>query len=460
MRIAAYYRQSQDRTGEEYGVDRQRGDVERYRIGRDWDGTVVEFIDNDVSATKNKPRPAFEEMMARVDADEFDVIIARHMDRLLRKLSEFVMVRDRCRASDTILVTAADGVDTSTEGGRIVAGILAVVAEGEMMRKSERQISAVVQAVKQGRWLGGHRPFGYEPDGVTVRPNEAVIIRQGYMDVLAGETLTGITRHWNARSTTTRGKAWTRQSVRQVLTNPRNAGLRRHRPHADRGVKDPSLGVIGEAAWPGVVDVPTWNAAVRVLANPDRQWVRPETGLLSGIALCGVCRGHVGRGSTTRSGAPTYRCREKGCVSRQADPVDEAITEAVLDRLTQPDAAMLWSAERPDATALMAEASDLREELAAIDQDRADGLLDRTRWRTMNQRVSSRLSAIDEEISRFGDNSPLSIVASEDVRGTWASLTAARQRAIISALMTPVLHSPGAGARTFRSETVDPGWIK
>ena len=156
MKAAIYLRQSQDRNGDGFGIDRQREDTQRLTDSRGWTVTA-EFVDNDVSALSRKPRPALVEMMRRVDAGEFDVIVARHMDRLLRRLSEFESVLERCNATRTRIVTAADGVDTSTDGGRLVARILSSVAQGEVERKGARQRSAAVQAANQGRWVGGRR---------------------------------------------------------------------------------------------------------------------------------------------------------------------------------------------------------------------------------------------------------------------------------------------------------------
>jgi len=55
-------------------------------------------------------------MMRRVDAGEFDVIAKRHLDRLLRRLADLVDVLGRCQAAKAAIVTAADSVDTSTDG--------------------------------------------------------------------------------------------------------------------------------------------------------------------------------------------------------------------------------------------------------------------------------------------------------------------------------------------------------
>lgn len=461
MRAAVYLRQSLDRSGDGLGIDRQREEVRRLIEARGWI-LAAEFVDNDVSALSRKPRPQFSAMMARVDVGEFDVIVARHMDRLLRRLSELESTLERCQRAGVAIVTASDGVDTSTDGGRLVARILSSVAQGEVERKGSRQRSAAIQAAKQGRWVGGRRPFGYEKDGVTVREAEAAMIRQAYVDVLAGESLSEIARRWNASGVTPAqsDKCWYRGTVKDVLTNPRHAGLRRYRTPEERTKirQNPELGIVGKAEWAAIIDETTWRAAVRVLTDPSRHTGRTGAkGLLTGVGLCGVCGLTVHRGGAAY-GRPMYRCISGRHVSRQAEPVDEYVAGVAVERLKQPDAASLWAAELPDADELMAEADKLRRERDGIDQDRADGLIDRVRWRTMNERISRRVGEIETKLAAAGSSSPLSIVASGQIDETWKVLTVAQRRNIIAALMTPVLHLPGRGTRTFRPETVEIRW--
>ncbi len=401
-------------------------------------------------------------MMRRVDAGEFDVIVSRHMDRLLRRLSEFASVLERCKTANAAIVTAADGVDTSTDGGRIVAGILAVVAEGEVERKSARQRSAAIQAAEQGRWVGGRRAFGFEPDGVTVRESEAVYIKQGYADVLAGESTSEIARRWNSSGCVTgQGRPFGRGSVKDVLTNPRYAGLRRYRAQEERASirQNPELGITGKAEWPAIVDESTWRAAVVILCDPSRRSApRSSKGLLTGLAVCGVCGLTVNRGGAVRPGTTTYRCRSGAHVARMSQPVDDYVTAVTLTRLTQPDAAELWKAEMPDAGPLMVEADTLRQRRDSIALDYADGAMTSAQFRAANARVLERLGAIEAQLAAAGSSSPLAIVAADDVEATWSTLSTAQRRGIIAALMTPVLHLPGRGTRTFRPETVEIRW--
>jgi hypothetical protein len=134
--------------------------------------------------------------------------------------------------------------------------------------------------------------------------------------------------------------------------------------------------------------------------------------------------------------------------------VDQYVTEVVLALLTRPDAAELWTAELPDASDLMAEADTLRKRRDAIAEDYADGAMTREQFRTANTRILERLGEVEGKIASAGKTSPLAIVAADDVRATWQTLSVAQRRTIIAALMTPVLHLVGAGVRGFDPDTV------
>lgn len=460
MKVALYLRQSQDRSGEQLGIDRQRDDCGRLIAARGWT-VAAEFVDNDVSALSRKPRPQFVAMMARVDAGEFDVIVSRHMDRLLRRLAELENVIERCQSTSTTIVTAADGIDTGTDGGRTVARIMASIAQGEVERKAARHRSAAVQAAKQGRRIGGRRPFGYDADGMTVRSDEAALIRQGFVDFLAGESFGEIARRWAAAGQPTpQGNEWTRYAVREVLLNPRYCALRRHVPTDELSAmrKDPERFIVGPAAWPAIVDEPTWRAVARTMSSDDRRRapIAPK-GLLTGLGVCGVCGETVQRSGASVA-APQYRCRSRQHVTRRAEPIDEYVSSVAVARLSASDASELWTADAPDAGELMAEADSLRRRRDDLAELVGDGAMTPAQFRTANERVLSRLADIDGRIAAIGQGSPLAIVAETDVAATWQTLSIAQRRSIIDALMVPVLHLPGRGTRTFRPETVEIRW--
>ena len=87
----------------------------------------------------------------------------------------------------------------------------------------------------------------------------------------------------------------------------------------------------------------------------------------------------------------TYGAEAMKHVARKADPVDEYVTELTMTRLTQPDAAGLWTAELPDASELMAEADTLRRRRDDIALDYADGAMTASSFEPPTARVLDRL---------------------------------------------------------------------
>ena len=71
---------------------------------------------------------------------------------------------------------------------------------------------------------------------MTHRPAEVQVILDGYTAVLAGESVSEVARRFTAAGLPTPqgSTTWSRGAVKDVLTNPRHAGLRRHRTADDR----------------------------------------------------------------------------------------------------------------------------------------------------------------------------------------------------------------------------------
>lgn len=457
VRAVVYLRQSQDRAGDELGISRQREDCRRLCSDRGW--TVeYEVVDNDTSASTRKPRPGYQRMLDLVDTKAIDVVVVWHIDRLVRRLADLEDVIERCQAANVRVATVSGDLDLSTDAGRLVGRILASVARGEVERKSARQKAAQAQAAQQGRRVGGRRPFGFDADGLTVRPAEAAAIRDGYASVLAGVSLAGVARDWNGRglgpgqrTRDGRPSTWRNDSVRHVLLNPRYAGLRAHREE-----------VVGKAVWPAIVPEHTYRAVERELTGDHRRrgGVQSAAGLLTGVALCGVCKTTVHLGRSKR-GQRIYRCRASyGHVSRQAEVAEDYVGKVVVERLSRKDAyELLRAPERPDTAALRDEAQALRSRLESIAVEFADGDLTPTQIRAASERIRAKLADIERQMADAGRVDVLGpLLAENDVAGVWNGLADDRKRAIIDTLMTIVLLPPGRGTRTFRPETVEIAW--
>jgi hypothetical protein len=303
--------------------------------------------------------------------------------------------------------------------------------------------------------VGGRRPFGFEADGMTVRQNEAAAIRAGYRAILSGASLGEITRQWNAQGLTTGQRSpWRRDAVRDVLLNPRNAGLRGYAQVPEHGRR--KVEIIGPAKWAALVDESTYRAAVGVLNDPQRRTAPNNAqALLTGVALCGTCRATVHAGGATRGQGRVYRCsKSSGHLARRAEPVEQLVSEVVIARLSQPDARdLLVDDERPDVDALRTEAMALRLRLDQLATEFADGVLTASQLRTATDRTRSNLAAVEAQMADAGRVDVLGpLVSADDVRAVWSALGVARQRRAIDVLMQVTVRSPGRGARIARDD--------
>lgn len=454
-----YSRISQDRAGEGAGVARQEADARTLAGARGWDITDV-ATDNDISAAGRKTRPGFERMLVAIEAGTTKVVIAWSLDRLTRNRRDTVRLIETCqRHGATIALVRGSDLDMSTPAGRLTADLLAAVARSEIETKADRQSRAALQAAEQGRWSGGRRAFGYEPDGMTVREDEAQAVRDAYQALLDGVSLRQIAARWNtAGFSTPQGSragdaaAWTGAVVSRCLRKCRYAGLRSHRGE-----------VIGDAVWPALVDRETWTAAQAVMSNPNRRPTRGDQRLLTGVARCGVCGGpvHAGGGATGRG---VYRCAtSQGHVIRKREPVDAFISEVVVGRLSRPDAAALFAppaAAGPSNTDLLREADQLRQRLDGLAEAYADGTITTSQLRKGTDRLRAALTEVEGRMAPAATltTAARQLLAAVDVRAAWGDLATEAQRDIIDVLMVVRLDPPGRGVRTLDPATVRIEW--
>ena len=236
-RATIYVRISEDTTGLGLGVERQEAECRALceRLGFE----VREVItDNDVSATRARVRPGFERLLT----SQPEAVVVWHTDRLVR------LTRDLERVIDlgvAVHAVQAGHLDLATASGRAVARTVTAWATYEGEVKAARQKSANRQRAVAGKGWWPVRPFGIEFDGTGLVETEAVALRKAYTDVLDGAPLASVARDWNAAGLLTpKGKTWRATSVRTVLLNARNAGLREYDGE-----------IVGAAVWPAIVFV-------------------------------------------------------------------------------------------------------------------------------------------------------------------------------------------------------------
>lgn len=443
-RAIIYCRISRDREGAGLGVERQREDCEALaaQLGVE---VVAVYSDNDLSAYSGKPRPGYRQLLDDLRAGRADTVLAWHTDRLHRSPAELEEYIDVCQPRDVQTRTVKAGaLDLSTASGRMIARQLGVQARYEVERMVERQRRTRDQMAQRGVWFGGRRPFGYEADGVTVREEEAALIREAAHAVLAGASLRAIAADWNQRGIrTSTGSEWEGAEVGAMLRRPRNAGIVRHRGEE-----------AGPASWPAVLEEPLWRSVVAVLTDPERRTTpgNERKYLGSGIYLCGVCADGTTMRCTTSSATsgghrvPDYGCRRRKHLTRRTDPLDDYVTLILLDRVARLDAADLLAVEEDPVDVAGAQA-DIQQARATLDSLAAAlgaGEMDMQEWRVASQAARARMERAERTLAGAVRADPVAaLVAAEDPTEAWNDLDLSRRRAVLASLMTvTVLPAP------------------
>lgn len=442
-----YVRISKDSAALGLGVTRQREDATSLAQARGWTITEV-LVDNDLSAYKKAIRPGFERVLELLAQGRAPVIITWSWDRITRDRHDTVRLIEAGQQAESIisLVRGSD-LDMSTPSGRFTADMLAAFARSEVELKADRQIRASQQAAEAGRWHGGTRPFGYEADGITIRPAEAGAIGAAAQWLLDGVPSNEIARRWNETGVrTTKDADWTGRSVSQMMRRARNAGLRQHRGE-----------VVGPAEWPEIIDPDTWHSVLAVLNDPGRRHKRHDSWLLTGgIARCGICRAPMQAGTTSgmkAGGGSThysaYRCSATAHLIRRRERVEDHVTEEVLARLSRPDAAELLTAPAPDTSGITDELDTLRQRSAHLADAYADGTVTLQQLARANTRMTDRMAELERELQASAPtlHRGLEVVRAPDVRKAWQDLTLEAQKSVIGALATVWIEPVGRGRR-------------
>jgi DNA invertase Pin-like site-specific DNA recombinase len=413
------------------------------------------YQDNNRSAWKhNRKRPAWNEMLADIEAGTINAIVVYHGDRLTRQPMDLEILIALSRTRGIKVANSAGVKDLNDDDDQFSLGIEANVYRKESASLSRRRKAQYDRYWREGRVRPGGpggRSFGFETDNLTPRPAEFELVREAAERVLAGESPYAIACDWNARGLTpTTGKPWRSGNLGPMLMLPRYTGLM---PDGE-----------AKAAWPAALDRETWERVRLVLEAKAAMYTghtNARRWLLSGIAACGACgaplaarqaRRNVARGMDA---APVYGCIAPGCrkVQRSAPHLDAFVSAAVITRLANP--------LNPEGRAMPV---DRAAEWAALGHERAETealLADYRKSAGRARSLMARLDVIDARMTELrglaaGDGRARLLERYAGItRGQWENdLTLAVRRALVAACFRVTVLPASARGPGFRVQDV------
>ncbi|MCW2786982.1 MAG: Resolvase protein [Marmoricola sp.] len=301
-------------------VGRQIKDCQAKAVEMGWIVAGV-YEDNDVSASKNVPRPEYERLMADFRASKVNALVVYDLDRLTRKPAELEAFIDLTSAHNVLLANVSGDVDLTNANGRMLARFKGAIARQESERIGERVRRQKQQMAERGiPHKGRDRQFGYT-EHWEPHPTEAALVEEMFRRRAGGESTNSICTDFNRRGeTTVAGKPWASSNMLRLFTKTTYGGKNSFKGE-----------VIADSAVPSLVDWDLFEAAQREVVK-DRGGTNTRRYLLSGIAKCHLCLSPM-KGNPA---AHQYRCSRTygGCgrLSVNIAHTDKWIGNAAIDK--------------------------------------------------------------------------------------------------------------------------------
>ena len=224
MKAIGYVRVStEDQAAEGVSLAAQGERIGAYCVAQGWELTAV-YLDAGASA-KSLDRDGLHAALEAVQAGEADVLLTLKLDRLTRSVTDLGRLIESSREHGFQLAAVSESLDTTTAAGRMMANVLASVAQWEREACGERTAAALAHKKSIGEHVG-LIPFGFSmgADGhLEENAEELATIQRMKRWRRRGASYREIARRLDAAKVQTRRGNWADRTVRRLCSEHLNA---------------------------------------------------------------------------------------------------------------------------------------------------------------------------------------------------------------------------------------------
>lgn len=131
----------------------QEPDLKRWAAAQD---VPIKWF-RDTATGKSMDRPGWQTLEASVRKGQISTVVVWRLDRLGRTAKGLTALFDDLRERKINLISMKEGLDLSTPAGRLMANVLASVAQYETEVRGERVRAGQAVALAQGKKWGGSK---------------------------------------------------------------------------------------------------------------------------------------------------------------------------------------------------------------------------------------------------------------------------------------------------------------
>lgn len=378
-----------------YSTDKQTDNSTQYQINAitDYakrnDINVLRFYSDEGYSGTNTNRPAFQELLTAAQHKLFEAVVIYDISRASRDVSDWMQFRKQMLSLGIKVISSTQNLgDALDPDSYLVELINAGIGQHMVLQSRQKSLAGVANKAKQGVFLGGYPPLGYQVENgnYVIDEAEARHVRTifnmyskglSYDDILI--SLKG------ARGK--RGAVIGKNSLGQILRNERYIGIYTWNKHQYKvmhkwvGKKDNPDMVKIEGIIPPIIDVDTWERVQRRMKDHKgkaRNKAKREY-LLTGLIECENCGASYVGHTSVRKGheyksyicGNKYRTRECDAKNIKADIIETFVVAQLRQYFKDTDfdaiAERICDAVNNATPDLGAEKKELREITSKID---------------------------------------------------------------------------------------------
>lgn len=320
-RVAAYLRVSSREQTLGYSIDNQREKILMYLELFDYKNTQVDFFVDSGKSASNLKRPKMQELLEKVKKEEYDEVIVYKLDRLTRNVIDVYNLLQLFLAKNVNLIAILDNLDIKTANGRMLVGILAIIAQWERETIVERTNDGLMQIALEGKYPASKCPLGYVKDEklfLHIDPKTEPIVKKIFYLAGLGYTYIEVENKIQEEY----GYQVHRERIKRIIFEPGYYGQYHYK------------GYVFPEVMPAIITEEEAHDAQRMLGKRSPYGKEQSNFIFTNKIYCSKCGRHL-------AGIPTYKKKKKyyyyyckECNKRiNQDYIIERLLITILDKL-------------------------------------------------------------------------------------------------------------------------------
>lgn len=323
---------------------------------------------------RNTNRPYFKKLLEDAENKKIDCVVCYRLDRISRSVLDFSALIQKLNKLDISFVSIKEQFDTSTPMGRAMMYISSVFAQLERETTAERVKDNMYELAKQGRWLGGHPPYGFDFKKIiyydeqmkqrkmcqlTVNEEQMKIAKEVFEKYLEYNSIGRVVTYLNEKGVKgARGGEICSRNVQSILRSPAYvktsnevfiylkdkgcfvAGIPDNMHGSLLYAKKSQSPIVAIARHEGVIESDKWLKVQEILDKNAEKAPRAGTGkvaLLSNLLVCGKCKSNMILNYKSNSDIVYYVCSKRkrqgkktcDCSILRTDKIDKLVLDHI-----------------------------------------------------------------------------------------------------------------------------------